>query len=324
VVCFVTGNVQWVYFVRAIGNNGVATASSTRETIIAYEPAASSFVYIKSASVNYDKHIQVRLLIDTVKKSKAIQLDRSEDGINFTTIAIITTNPLQPDYVVEDEKLDVKKQHYFYRATVIDSCSNGRFASEVFRTFILKVEPDKENKFLQHLSWDAPQGFEAGIVGYQIYRVQNEDFQVAPIAFVSVTNLSYTDNLEDAAKEGGKIIYYLEALESLGNVYGVTNEKAACNADETYVESDLFIPNAFTPKGRNPIWLPVSHFVEKEEYSVKVFNRWGQKVFEAGDDKTGWDGANAEDGIYVYLIQYKNSRGEFVERKGTLALLKSN
>lgn len=318
------GNVQWVYYIRAIGNNGQVTASSTRKTILAYEPPASRFVYVKSASVKYDKSIQVSLLIDTVKKSKAIRLERSEDGINYNTIATIGTSPLQPDYIFDDEKLDVKKQHYFYRATVIDSCGNNRFISETFRTFTMQVKPDAENKFLKHLSWDAPLGFDAGIVGYNIYRIQNENFQTAPIAFVGVNNLSYTDNLEDGAKDGGKIIYYLEALESLGNTYGVINEKASCNTDETYVESDLFIPNAFTPKGKNPIWLPVTHFVEKDEYQVQVFNRWGQKVFEAKDDKTGWDGINSEDGIYVYLIQYKNSRGEFVERKGTIALLKSN
>ncbi len=318
------GNVQWRYFIRVINTSETLTASSSLESIMAYEPPASAFVYIKSASVNTDKTITIRLLIDTLKPSRAIQLDRSEDGINFNTITTIGTSPLQPDYTFNDEKLDVKKQIYYYKATVLDSCNNGRFTSRAFKTFTLSVKNDREDKFIQYLNWSAPSGFEAGIVGYNIYRVLNENYQIAtPIAFVNSTILDYTDNTEDAAREGGKLIYFIEANESLGNIYGVINETAKCNINEAYIESDIFIPNAFTPRGKNPIWLPITHFVEKTDYKVQVYSRWGNKVFETTDDQKGWDGANCEDGIYAYLIQYKSSRGEYIERKGTVALLKS-
>jgi hypothetical protein len=53
-----------------------------------------------------------------------------------------------------------------------------------------------------------------------------------------------------------------------------------------------------------------------------VFDRWGKKVFETDKDNEGWDGEGFDDGIYVYLINYKNARGEYVELKGTVALLR--
>ncbi|HOZ88488.1 MAG TPA: gliding motility-associated C-terminal domain-containing protein, partial [Bacteroidia bacterium] len=75
------------------------------------------------------------------------------------------------------------------------------------------------------------------------------------------------------------------------------------------------------PNGKNKIWLPITHFIDKKEYSVRVFNRWGNMVFETSDDKVGWDGDGAPNGIYAYVITYKNARGEYQELKGTLMLL---
>lgn len=316
-------NVQWTYFIRVVNTAQNITASSNRQKILAYEPPSSSFVYIKSASVTKANDIEVRLLVDTLLNCSAIKLERSVDGINYTSIGTIPFVSKQPDYTYLDTKLDVKKLNYFYKATILDSCSNERAIANTFKTFSLSVRADEDDKFLNHLTWNFPTGFNAGIVGYNIYRIVNKDYSVGPVAFVGANNFTFTDNVENNARDGGNIVYFIEALEGLGNVFGVSEENARCNIAEVFVESEVFIPNAFTPNGRNPVWLPITHFVEKTDYRVQVYSRWGNKVFETNDDKTGWDGSNSEDGIYVYLVTYQNSRGEYVERKGTITLLKT-
>ena len=75
------------------------------------------------------------------------------------------------------------------------------------------------------------------------------------------------------------------------------------------------------PNGKNKIWLPITHFIDKADYNVSIFNRWGTKLFETNDATKGWDGKNALPDVYVYLINYKNSRGEYQQLKGTLILL---
>jgi gliding motility-associated-like protein len=66
----------------------------------------------------------------------------------------------------------------------------------------------------------------------------------------------------------------------------------------------------------------VTQFVEKTDYRVSVFNRWGIKVFETTDENHGWDGSGLDDNTYVYILQYKNARGEFIELKGTITMVR--
>ena len=66
----------------------------------------------------------------------------------------------------------------------------------------------------------------------------------------------------------------------------------------------------------------MAQFVEKTDYKVTVFNRLGQKVFETTDENEEWNGSGLDDNTYVYLITYKNSRGEFREQKGTITIIR--
>ena len=62
-----------------------------------------------------------------------------------------------------------------------------------------------------------------------------------------------------------------------------------------------------------------------EEYpiidEVKVFNRWGELVFHSNDDTEEWDGKNCLTGIYVYVINYKNSKGKTQQTSGKISLI---
>jgi gliding motility-associated-like protein len=77
----------------------------------------------------------------------------------------------------------------------------------------------------------------------------------------------------------------------------------------------FYIPNAFTPDGNeyNNTFKPFfSVGVDPSEFSMLIYNRWGQVIFESNDIKEGWDGTfNGElvqDGLYTYSIVYKVAR----------------
>lgn len=95
-------------------------------------------------------------------------------------------------------------------------------------------------------------------------------------------------------------------------------------------EIRYFLPNAFTPDsdGRNDTFKGTGVLDGMRNFSFNIWNRYGELLFTANDPEVGWDGQdaktgkNAPPGVYVYTVQFIGPRGEFVERKGTLTLLR--
>ena len=91
-------------------------------------------------------------------------------------------------------------------------------------------------------------------------------------------------------------------------------------------ESILGMPNAFTPgTGDNKeyrIFLRgaanINHF--------RIYNRWGNLVFETKDINKGWDGswkgAPQPFGVYIYEIEAVTSAGRTFKKTGNLTLLR--
>lgn len=87
-------------------------------------------------------------------------------------------------------------------------------------------------------------------------------------------------------------------------------------------ESNLVMPNAFTPGTGSEN----DHYKPKEkksiiEFHAKIFNRWGQKLYEWDDvNGEGWDGTyqgrQVKDGVYYCLVHAKGADGrKFTIRK---------
>lgn len=72
----------------------------------------------------------------------------------------------------------------------------------------------------------------------------------------------------------------------------------------------FYIPNAFTPNanGRNDRFFPQGEGYES--YSMTIFDRWGEVIFQGADAMGGWDGrykgADVPNGTYVYQIVVKD------------------
>lgn len=73
-------------------------------------------------------------------------------------------------------------------------------------------------------------------------------------------------------------------------------------------EQEIFIPNSFTPNsdGLNDQFRPLFTYPEKiEEYSIFIYNRWGNLVFTTQNIEQGWNGNHCLNGVYAYVIFYK-------------------
>jgi gliding motility-associated-like protein len=63
-------------------------------------------------------------------------------------------------------------------------------------------------------------------------------------------------------------------------------------------------------------------------YSLRIYNRWGQEVFETNDASKGWDGKfdgqEAPSDLYVYKVNYLTpcSQNRTTEKMGTVMLMR--
>ncbi|RZK41935.1 MAG: gliding motility-associated C-terminal domain-containing protein [Pedobacter sp.] len=89
---------------------------------------------------------------------------------------------------------------------------------------------------------------------------------------------------------------------------------------------ELFIPNTFTPNGdgRNDVFFAYGTSVNK--FKMRVYNQWGQHMFESNNITTGWDGTFRgglqPTGVYVYMIEVTFSTGKTKQMKGSVTLLR--
>lgn len=89
----------------------------------------------------------------------------------------------------------------------------------------------------------------------------------------------------------------------------------------------VFIPNVFTPNNdnANDVWFVYTP-VPTVYYHVRVFNRWGEKVYDSYNITEGWDGKyksdNSPNGIYTYVIDFTFIDGDNRTYKGSLTVLR--
>ncbi len=315
-----TGN-TYCYFIRVKNANQTITASSNQKCLLAKAPSGPAYVYIKSVSVNPSHQVEITYTIDNTKAYKGAILFKSID--NGTTYAQLAYQPSVAATSIKyiDKEVKPTDKNYYYKIQLIDSCGNPGVYSDSSKTIVLHVSNDNQNIFYNTLTWDDYSMWSGNVNSYNIYRAVNGVFAPTPIANVFYGIRSYVDNVEDFVKDEGKFTYYVQAMEGTGNVYGF-KDSARSNLAEAYVEVHVFVPNAFSPKGINDTWLPIAQYVEKTDYKVMVFDRWGTKVFETTNDTEGWKGTDTTDEVYVYIIEYKNARGEYIQLKGHLNLIR--
>ncbi len=89
----------------------------------------------------------------------------------------------------------------------------------------------------------------------------------------------------------------------------------------------VFVPSAFTPNGdgKNEFAAPVAVGLTRLDY-FRIYNRWGQLVFQTTVNGKGWDGRIAGkeqgNGTYVWIVSGTDYTGKVVFEKGTVTLIR--
>lgn len=95
---------------------------------------------------------------------------------------------------------------------------------------------------------------------------------------------------------------------------------------------NVYIPSSFSPNadGLNDYFFPVfsPYGLDTRSFEMSIFDRWGKLVYNSKDVTKGWDGTyfnkgdmTLKEGVFVYLIKFKDQEGRVYERNGTVTLI---
>jgi gliding motility-associated-like protein len=115
-----------------------------------------------------------------------------------------------------------------------------------------------------------------------------------------------------------------EVCEIVTNASGCTD--TACRAVPAVINPLLDVPNAFTPGrfGVNAVVKVVGFGITHMDW--RIYNRWGQVVFESNDPNIGWDGTYHGTvqpmDVYAYTLEAQFSDGTHTSKKGDITLIR--
>jgi gliding motility-associated-like protein len=124
-----------------------------------------------------------------------------------------------------------------------------------------------------------------------------------------------------------QVEYQINMVSGAGCITVDTLLVRVVNATDPDAPCDFFIPNAFSPNGdgRNDTYFPFTINMREMRF-FRIFNRWGELVFETSTFGHGWDGIykgkpqNSD--VYVWTAETICEDGTVIRRSGNVLLLR--
>ena len=159
-------------------------------------------------------------------------------------------------------------------------------------------------------------------------------FHWAPVANATSYKVSVNGGTYQATGNGGTDTSYTVTGTTGANItitviaYGKLPCQTSAAGSATFVipSNGVFVPKAFTPNGDglNDVLYVYGNFIQ--QLDMKIFNQWGQAIFETANKGNGWDGTYKgkmqPSGVYMYALKATLQDGTVVNTKGSINLIR--
>ncbi len=312
------------YGVIAYSNSGASSASNIQSINITY-PNPPSINYITSVSVNSSKDIDITVRSEATLVPHKYILQRMNlyapynweyhmDITQSATNIVFTDTDVNSDDVIYDYRVIVQNPCGYY----LDTTNTGRN---------IRLRGENRSEFLlNNINWSVYEDWENGVMEYLVLRSVDGGAETQASS-VNSSNLAFSDDLEPFLSSKGQFCYRIQANSEPISYF--PNETFYSYSNEKCLDQEplIWIPNAMMIHGNNNLFFPVISFADTSIYSMNIFSRWGDYVFETDKLSEKWDGQMNGDYVhenaYVYYITVKDGRGVLHERRGLITVLKN-
>ena len=190
-------------------------------------------------------------------------------------------------------------------------------------TYSLTVSDSNACKIETTITLVEPEQIKTNAISFPVSCNNNPDGKIilkttggsSPYIYL-INNRIYKDSIIENLPPG---FFAIKAIDS-NNCY---SEEISASIPDSELEC-LTIPNAFTPNGDgiNDSW-DIQNIELYRDVTIKVYNRWGQIVYETNTPSQKWDGTSNShplpSGTYLYVIFLNNGKHKI---QGSVCILR--
>jgi gliding motility-associated-like protein len=265
-------------------------------------------------TVDNNTAVEADWLFSLTRRPWLYYLERSYDNINYVLI-----NKFDKSLSTGmDPSANVHDTSYYYRMRVQDSCGDFSIYTSPMKTILLKINMDSTIE-APVMSWTRYQGWPLGVGYYEVQWYDESTGTWKTVGNTSTVDSQFTDRLTYANQNTYcyRIVAYDRDNHSIISVSNV-----ACMPTMMHV----YVPNVFSPNidAKNEIFNAKGVFVF--DYNMRVYDRWGELLYETNDMKAGWDGTFhgriCQEGVYIYVVKAIGSGAQYYYKHGNVTLIR--
>jgi len=317
---------HYCFFIRARQSGSNISASSNVQCAELTLPSQPSFLQVRFLSVNENNDgAEINLWADDQAPGSSVVIERFDNTLHdFTVLTNIPT--LNSSVTFADPNPAVASQSQVYRFRAMDGCGKEVINSGPIATLYLDAFSASSQNI--QLAWNTYDGWDRGVDRYIIQRKSLSTGPFIDIGSVNGNLNSFSEIINENDLASGQLYYRIIAVEAPGNPFGFT-DSAMSNTKQVSFDAEVFLPTAFKPSSnidQNRVFKPVFTFFHPDVFKLLIFNRWGQRVYLIENTGEYWDGTingeNADAGVYSWVLNYVDARGNARNIRGTVLLMR--
>jgi gliding motility-associated-like protein len=309
--------------VKAVQSISNITSQSNDTTVVADIIQPVKTLLLKNATVNDKGQVEIVWRWNLTAKVDSVRILRGTSDSAYQEI-----RRFKPVYPIDDEAFFVdttartSESAYYYKVETKDDCG-ARRTSNYAATILLRASSlaaSRQNR----LSWKTYVFPLGTTLGYQPNRIiNNANTPIGLPLDVSAQEFS------DAVSVDEPRVCYRVGANYRYTLPDGSSEEATSLSNKVCLDqfARFYMPNAFTPGGKNPEFRPLFTFSDNiASYSMQIYDRWGGRIFETTNIAQGWDGrkgaTDLPQGAYTYVVRLVQNDKNVVEKNGVVMLIR--